>query len=466
MSLSVANVSAMRALQTSSFVDSSVVNTVYVASQDDFYRYVPGSTLTAADGLVYTSSDGLGQWTRMLIPSRKWTTQTTWSIDESNSTSRASDENTGADDAHPLLSCDELARRLGSSTLQQATTVRWLSDTTRYSLDLSRVNAGNQTGLTPATNYPLVFVGVPTVVRSGTLTGATDAPWSVADSSLPTSWSASGCLSTSSGTRIIRKTDGTKHAAMGYEDVAKTAKTSPTNGFAQTYTSTGTASISFANGDAYEVLSLPKFPRIMPPESVPNFTGCYFFYLDMQGVVGGSNEYRFCGWRAFSTLSGQTRGCANTVRGGIFVAGGSMSGQLTNTMSRSIFLGSSFQLFSWGGDMNGLINVVAKAGQLQPSHTSHGRLGIVYAYDCSGSAIQLHNNAAITLDGLHGSGNASFTLEIRDSGCSINSTTTTPLTAFDATTGAAKPISVVGTTYDYADIPISVPNKGAFFVTN
>jgi len=452
----------MRALSTSSFV-APVANTVYVATHDDFYRYVAGGTLTPSDGTVYSSSDGLGQWVRMMIPSRKWQTQATWSIDESNSTGRASDENTGADDTHPLLTGDEFARRMGRCVLQQATTVRWLSDTTRYSLDLSGITAANQTALTPATNYCLVIVGVPTVVRSGTLTGATDAPWTVADSSLPTSWSASGCLSTSSGTRIIRKTDGSKHACMAYENVAKTAQTSPSNGYSQSYLSTGTAAVSFANGDAYEVLSLPKFPRVTPPASVPNFVGCYFFYLDMQGVVGGANEYRFCGWRAFSTFSAQTLAGTNTVRGGIFVAGGSMSGQLTNTLNRSIVPASSFQFFSWTGDMNGQINVVAKTGQFSVTHGSMGRLGIVYVYDCSVTAIQVHNVSSVTIDAIHGASNTSVIADVRDTGCSINSPNAA--SSFDATTSLAHPLLIVGATKDYADLPFWSTNQNAGFAT-
>ncbi len=434
----------------------------WVKSVGDWFILSPvvGS---AQANVVVTASDGR-QWVRQFVPNQAWTSQATWSIDESNVSGVASDENTCADDAHPCLNGDEVVRRMGRVVLAQATTIRWLSDTTHYSIDLSAISGGNQSATTPATNYPLVVVGVPTVVRSGTLTGATDAPWSVTDSALGTSWSASGCLSSSSGVRVIRKTDKSKYAMMGYEDVAKTAKTSPTNGFSEAFGTAGTASVSFAASDAYEVLSLPKFPRVNGAGSVPGFIGNYFILLDLAGIAGGSNETRFCGWRAFGGFNAQFRGGFATIKGGILVAGGTFSGSLGMVFSRSMFLGGVAQMFGWFGDMNGLVNVVAKAGSFQVTHGAMGRIGIMYAYDTSSIAIQISNEATATVDAIHGSGNTSTIVDVRDSGCSLNSQSAT--SAFDATTSAAHPITIVGSSKDYADLPYWSASQNAGFVVN
>lgn len=117
--------------------------------------------------------------------------------------------------------------------------------------------------------------------------------------------------------------------------------------------------------------------------------------------------------------------------------------------------------------MNGLVNVVAKTASFQITHGSLGRIGIVYVYDNTASqAIEVSNMSLVTVDAIHGSGNTGGIVNIRDSGCAINSPTTTPLTAFDATTSAAHPITVVGTQYDYTAIPIQATTKNAWFVTN
>ncbi len=456
---SVSTIAALASIPDAGFVAGQIA---YVATVGDFFAWHTGQALTTTATTVINGP--AGQWTRMGIPNRAWRAQATWSIDESNVSGLASDENTCADDTHPCLNGDEFVRRMGTVVLAQATTVRWMSDTTHYSIDLSGISGGNQSATTPATNFPLVVIGVPTVVRSGTLTGATDAPWSVSDSALGTSWSASGCLSTSTGVRLIRKTDKTKYAMMGYEDVAKTAKTSPTNGFSETFGTAGTVSVSFATSDAYEVLSLPKFPRVNAAGSVPGFTGNYFMLLDMTNVYGGSVETRFCGWRAFGGFNAQQRAGFMFVKGGIMVAGGTFGGGLTTVFSRSIFLGGVMQTFAWTGDMNGLVNVVAKGGTLQVTHGSMGRLGIVYAFDCTGIAIQLTNLAISTIDQIHGSGNAGVIVDVRDSGCSLNSQSAT--SAFDATTSAAHPITIVGASKDYADLPFWSTNQNAGFVVN
>jgi len=395
-----------------------------------------------------------------------YSAQTAWSIDESNVTGVANDSNSGADDAHPLLSADELIRRVGRWNIPAGSTVvvRWLSDTTHSTLNLSAIAPASLAtgGVAPS----LIFLGVPTVIRSGTLTGVSDAPWTVADSSLATSWSAAGCLSTSSGVRIIRKTDGTKHAFMGYENVAKTAQTSPTTGYtASPVAAPGTAAASFVNGESYEVISVPKFPRVTCPQLAAGFNGTYFIYLDAAGFTGGRANVRLSGFRNFASIAGDNVAGATSVLGGAWISGGafSASGGATG-FDRCIVLGSALQCGPWPGDNNSFVNVIAKAGQLRMSHDAFGRLGTLYAYDCTGTAIQLDNLANCTIDAIHGSGNAGTIVDVRDSGCSVNSAST--IASFDATTGAANPVTIVGVGKAWAALPFWSATQNAGFVTN
>jgi hypothetical protein len=467
MSVSVANINAMRALPTSGF-NLSLANTVYVATQDDFYRFIPGGTLTPTTGLVYASSDGLGQWSRMLIPSVKWRTQTTWSIDESNYSGRADDENTGIDDAHPLLNVDEFLRRM-SRIDGGSCTVRWMSDTTHAHVNLAPISPGSTPSSTP-NGFPLItFVGVPIVLRTGTLTGAADAPWTVSDSTLSTSWAASGLISTSAGTRLIRKTDLTKHAFIAYENSAKTAQTSPTNGYSEAYSITGfgTQAASFANGDAYEVLSLPSFPEVTPPHYTAGWGATIFLLLDMNGVTGGYAHMRHCGFRAAgSSLNTALESGVHQLYGGIFTGGAFLAGSYaSNVVSRTLFMGGLSTMVSYNGDMNGKTNAIAKTGTFSIAHGSFPRLGTMYAFDCTATpVIQITNNSSVTIDALHGASNTGVLVDVRDPGCSVNSQSTSAL--FDATTSAAHPITIAAVTKDYADLPFWNTNKNCGFSTN
>ncbi len=454
---SVSTIAALASIPDAGFVAGQIA---YVATVGDFFAWHTGQALTTTATTIINGP--AGQWTRMGIPNRAWRAQATWSIDESNVSGLASDENTCADDTHPCLNGDEFVRRMGTVVLGQATTVRWMSDTTHYSIDFSNISGGNQSVITPVTNFPLVVLGVPTVIRSGTLTGATDAPWSVTDSALGTSWSASGCLSASTGVRLIRKTDKTKYAMMGYEDVAKTAKTSPTNGFSETYSSQGTEVASFAPGDAYEVLSLPKFPRVKPTLSVPGFVGYYSILLDMTNIWGSGCETRLCGWRSVGAAFNATGGFIH-VKGGIFLSGGSFTGTPGEIFYRTMFLGGSATM---NNTFEGTTNVVAKAGLFKVSDGAIGIIGTMYVYDNTGAspAIRIELGAHANISAVHGSGNTGVIIDIPDSGSSLNSRSAA--SSFDATTSSAHPITIVGASFDYADIPIVVADKDSSFTVN
>ena len=112
MSLSVANISAMRALPTTSF-SFDIVNTVFVDTVGDFFRFVRGSALTPVSNSVVASSDGLGQWFRMGIPNSTFIQAKYWSVGSGGDDEARGWGATQADaDAVKLATMKELNRRL------------------------------------------------------------------------------------------------------------------------------------------------------------------------------------------------------------------------------------------------------------------------------------------------------------------------------------------------------------------
>ena len=439
----------------------------FVTSRDAMFLWSPGFGLTAADGMIVNGVTG--QWTRQSTPSVKYQAQATWSIDESNTTGLASDDNSGIDDAHPLLNIDEYFRRIGG-LLKQSTQVRWLSNTTHTSVNLETLLVDQSKS---ATIPVLTFFGVPTVIRSGTLTGAADGsstPWTVSDSALATSWNAAGCLSTTGGSRLIRKADKTKHAFLYDETVAKTAKTSPTTGYSATNPDIvfSGSSASFANGEAYEFVSLPTFPDITLPSTGSNFNGTVLVYLDfIGGIRGGYVQARLCGFRNYAACWNAFAGGGLALFGCIIQSGGYITGQnASNAMDRTLTLGA-WQFNNWGGDQNGMVNVVAKGGQWWFAHGSIGQSGTVVVYDCtSNPAVRVSNRSNTILDAMpNGGGNTGVLVEVRDPGCSVvTGVAAASLTAsFAATTSSAHPVKVISTDYDWSALPAWQTNQNAGF---
>src|SRR5271154_4177598 len=91
----------------------------WVASVGDFFVN-KASALPVDNITVVTNAGRAGyQWVRLGITNRNWAAQSTWVIDPQNSTGLASDQNTGIDATHPLLTYSEHARRLAGAYIQQ-----------------------------------------------------------------------------------------------------------------------------------------------------------------------------------------------------------------------------------------------------------------------------------------------------------------------------------------------------------
>ena len=135
---------------------------VFVRSVRDWFVLDKTSALTA-DNITVADAIGGGQWLRKYTPSVKWQQRAAWAIDPA----AADDEGVGSG-ADPLKTHAELARRfLGHGlTLPQDTTVTIVASLPVTDLVSIDVKFASSTVL-------LRYVGTPTTVRTGTLSGVT-----------------------------------------------------------------------------------------------------------------------------------------------------------------------------------------------------------------------------------------------------------------------------------------------------
>lgn len=141
------------------------------------YFALQQSALTV-DGITVVAATGKGgsQWQRVAWLNLVWQAQLTWSVDPQNSTGTASDENTGVDDAHALLTMRELQRRVAGSRYvngEAARIVRLLSSMNATDGGYFDVLGSGTPAFSSHTPFGsdswFTIVGVPTVVYTGTI---------------------------------------------------------------------------------------------------------------------------------------------------------------------------------------------------------------------------------------------------------------------------------------------------------
>jgi hypothetical protein len=132
---------------------------IWVESVLCYWHRLPASVL-AVDGITVVAAIGGGNWER-IVPTTApdWLTQDAWVVDPLT----GDDENLG-DAAAPLLTFDELDRRISTGSLRSSTTVTVPAGATVSSINLS-VDNGDDT---------LSIVGTPTVVYTGVIDTYTD----------------------------------------------------------------------------------------------------------------------------------------------------------------------------------------------------------------------------------------------------------------------------------------------------
>lgn len=223
-------------------------------------------TFWARSMTLVAASAGTALWVRLCIENKTHQGRNSWHIDPSGLLA-GDDENTGITGGAPLQSVAEWRRRIhgakyagrGLIIVNILSSSAVLDDANFYGYD---------TGI----NYDadaVVIVGAPQLVFSGTLTGyvgtggGANVRWTVADSAIPTSWTASNGVSNLTGSRWIRKSDSTRRAVLLADLGTKTAQIGAPTATSETPTASPVSTISdLANTNAYQVVSNFAWPGI------------------------------------------------------------------------------------------------------------------------------------------------------------------------------------------------------------
>lgn len=446
----------MRALPTTSFVDASAVNTVFVETVGDFFRFVRGSSLTPSSNYVVASSDGLGQWFRMGIPNQKFLAAKFWSISESG----GDDENQGwgatqaAADAAPLKTMAELDRRLsGCESVVAGWTCHQMTNITAGTplknmrstvVGNAPIWLGTRTALLTSTNTTY------TAENPAANTGAT-----LAITDIPTSWTASGYIG-----KMVVSGDGLRFAWAQKDNGSKTARiTTPANPNASTG-NPGSAT-TFTSGESISVVDLVTLPCFPFGDGVigalvadvamtsPSFNVTTVSFGSTTRIFRSS----FAAFRttarpgvlvSFSSVQFKT---GTVLFGGLYSVGS--SGILTSGMT--VGGGGSLSLSHGSMDVQaGSISVTDRGG-----FVGFGTTSSLSAFDCTSTVLsvldesQSGKSVRINSAGLlYGSGNTSNILSI-PSGV----TAALPVVANCTMTTSGSALSVAGTSKNFSDMP-------------
>ncbi len=273
----------------------------YVSSIRSTYHLEVTTALTADGISVVNAASGTRQWVRDLIGNSFWQAQAVWYIDPAGTNPTpggvpGNDENSGLTATAPIRTMAEFRRR------------NWNGRISAVIYALSSSNNDDDRYLYGFTTRPgttgLQIVGVPTVLFSGTITGYVSPIGNgnnrgqIVDSALPVSWTASGGICSPSGSRFIRKTDKTIHAAVIKDLGSKTCQIGPPNHVSESPGVFGATVGNFTVGDSYEVCTQLRWPTVsFQASEMFVSTRCLDFYA-AGGNSGGSCLALMCGFLA------------------------------------------------------------------------------------------------------------------------------------------------------------------------
>ena len=196
----------------------------YVATVDAYFRLKQSAL--AVDNITVVNASGKAgyQWVREDMRNSVWALQATWSVDPQNTTTVASNENSGLNAGAPISSMQELARRLADAVLPQSLTITMMSsmnstDVTKFTFSLQGTSTFNING-TLSQIYSGSLTSVPVVPGAAPTVG----DFEIADTAVPTSYTAAGLLANAI---FFQRTNGTPCAWWGAKDLgAQTLRTS------------------------------------------------------------------------------------------------------------------------------------------------------------------------------------------------------------------------------------------------
>lgn len=465
---SVATFAALGSLVSGGFTEGK---RAYVQSAKADFVLKKSSLATRTNFRIAASGLAGYQWVRQLGRDAYWEVQATWNIDPTNASGLASDDNSGVDATHPLLTYQECSWRLFLAELNQVTTLT--------------CGPGNQqAGDNPtfsfiprAGNNGVKLAGVPTVVYTSTVTSYVAAAFGssaaddneLGDTAVPGgSFTAAGALATGV---LVKRTSGTVIYAGAIKDLGTTTLRvgQPVN------PASVSSNVAFAPGDTYQVISLPSITSmaIMPwstnlgtqlslltwnvpangSAAVPSisFVTCYVEKL-----------VRNCGENLAFT------GCVFDIPAGASFEGGGVT--TTGILNGCCFKGSGATRYSFSGTVTSENGVTCFQGAVVLMETGVWNGGQLNFYDTTTNAFTTGTGGrghfltpTPTVPGtINGKGNTSKLLAANQSSqivCGAAISTGNMFTA--ASTSDANPI-LSGTTASNVAIPLDANMNGVF----
>jgi hypothetical protein len=250
----VATVAALAALASAALPDGSLA---FVQTVKAYFCLV--ASTQAASGVVRVAAAGnAGHLWERCLESTDWRAQLLWSVDPSNSTGLASDENTGATDLLPLLTHSECARRLAGAVVPNGSimVVRHLSSdlagaSAVYDVQGAGTPAGAAAGADVISNAQGFFsiIGIPTTVYTGVVSGIVQTARGLVGDNHFTDAGAPPAFSNATG-RLWRRTNGVPIGFWPQKDLGG-------GSFRISCPSRAFSRQTLANGDTYAILQLP-----------------------------------------------------------------------------------------------------------------------------------------------------------------------------------------------------------------
>lgn len=412
---------------------------------------------SAIPHVVVAPTTGTGFWVREEANGDPyWHAVADWYFDPAGTFATAGDDEALGDSTHPIKSTAEWRRRVrGARYGASPPTIHVLSGS-------SVKDDGMFYGFTCESQLGFVkLMATPTVIGSGTVTGY--APYSgntrgsLTDSGMAAaSWTAAGWVTTSSGSRFIRKAgSGARAYAPVLLDLgAKTVQLGVANALDETAfpLQPSITEVNFAIGDAYEIVSMPAWPAIQTSALINVGVKC----LDIGGAVittmVGIARFQLCGFVGAASILQPAHGggflaynCVYCVTSPAVVQFTGWLWFVANCSFLNITLGISF-----GGpdlNVNAETNVFINC-TVNFQMGSRVSLGNMRFYDCSAPLIHAQYGAGLNLTHpVVGSGNTGPLVSCHDGSRVTGAAQITAATSF----GLPYVVAGVGYTTPIAD---------------
>lgn len=405
--LSVVNITALEALDTTDFVDGSIA---YVQSLKQNFQLDRQSTLST-DHIIIADVDGVGggKWVRRRDYVEEWSRQSTWYVDPAG----GDDENNGSTSGTALNTVAEFLRRV--VIMKRSMTVNLLNNLPSTDVVGS---PKLETDRVVSTNFPILYYnGSRTTLVSSTITSATQAdPTSGANGSAASITDASVTWSSYIGKMIVL-TSGANSGAIAIIDKdlgSGTARLSPWvliddyDGLSNATTALGTIISAPANGTTYQIVDLTSVPYVsIVEQNTIKFRDCAIGLIQSSNSSFSSQntfamEFRRC---SFTTNAGATnpvlqlitraifRAC--NLGGGILISSGNViitSSRILRTVTASLNSVLSIGSSLINGTGNSLAALTANTSSSFVSVFSQSS-GLGF-FDCPQGAISLSKGAS------------------------------------------------------------------------